>query len=95
MITLSSGQIEYLYDESIDLHLKFTHSAGLHLTETPFSKDQEIKIVKGKSITLKANTPYTETLKRWILGFGDQVKVMGPAKLKKEIQEIHKRSLTS
>ena len=92
---LSSGQIEYLYDQNIKLHLKFTHSAGLHLTETPFSKDQEIKIVKGKSITLKANTPYTETLKRWILGFGDQVKVMGPAKLKKEIQEIHKRSLTS
>ena len=48
---LSSGQIEYLYDESIDLHLKFSHSAGLHLTETPFSKNQEIKIVKGKSIT--------------------------------------------
>jgi predicted DNA-binding transcriptional regulator YafY len=91
---LSSGQIEYLYDQNIKLHLKFTHSAGLHLTETPFSKDQEIKIVKGKSITLKANTPFTETLKRWILGFGDQVKVMGPAKLKKEIQEIHKRSLT-
>mgnify|MGYP003689762007 CR=1 FL=1 len=90
---LSTGQIEYLYDESIELHLKFTHSAGLHLTETPFSKDQDIKIVKGKSITLKANTPYTETLKRWILGFGDQVKVMGPTKLKKEIQEIYKKSL--
>jgi len=66
---------------------------GLLLTETPFSKDQDIKIVKGKSITLKANTPYTETLKRWILGFGDQVKVMGPTKLKKEIQEIYKKSL--
>ena len=90
---LSSGQIEYLYDENIDLHLKFRHSAGLHLTETPFSKNQEIKIVKGKSITLKAKTPYTETLKRWILGFGDQVKVMGPAKLKKEIKEIYKTSL--
>jgi len=90
---LSSGQIEYLYDESIDLHLKFTHAAGLHLTETPFSKDQDIKIVKGKSITLKATTPYTETLKRWILGFGDQVKVIGPKKLKEEVQEIYKRSL--
>ena len=90
---LSSGQIEYLYHQNIKLHLKFTHSAGLHLTETPFSKDQEIKIVKGKSITLKANTPYTETLKRWILGFGDQVKVMGPAKLKKEITEIYRKSL--
>ena len=82
-----------LYDESIDLHLKFSYSAGLHLTETPFSKNQEIEIVKGKSITLKAKTPYTETLKRWILGFGDQVKVMGPAKLKKEITEIYRKSL--
>ena len=44
-------------------------------------------------ITLKAKTPYTETLKRWILGFGDQVTVMGPANLKKEIKAIHKRSL--
>jgi len=90
---LASGQIEYLYDENIDLHLKFNHAVGLHLTETPFSKDQSIKIVEGRSITLKAKTPYTETLKRWILGFGDQVTVMGPQKLKKEVQEIYKRSL--
>jgi predicted DNA-binding transcriptional regulator YafY len=75
------------------LHLKFNHAVGLHLTETPFSKDQSIKIVEGRSITLKAKTPYTETLKRWILGFGDQVTVMGPQKLKKEVQEIYKRSL--
>lgn len=90
---LASGEMEYLYDESINLELKFTHSSGLHLTETPFSKDQSINIIKGKSITLKATTPYTETLRKWILGFGDQVKVIGPSKLKKEIQDIHQKAL--
>ena len=90
---LSSGEIDYLYDKNIDLHLKFSYKAGLHLMETPFSEKQNIKVIEHESITLKANTPYTETLKRWILGFGDQVKVIGPLKLKKEIQKIHKENL--
>ena len=80
---LSSGQIEYLYDESIDLHLKFTHSAGLHLTETPFSKDQEIKIVKGKSITLKANTPLHRNSKKMDTRFWRSSKSNGARKIKK------------
>ena len=92
---LSSGELDYLYDKSIDLHLKFSYKAGLHLTETPFSKNQKIKIIEGQSITLKANAPYTEALKRWILGFGDQVKIIGPPKLKRELQEIYKNSLNN
>ena len=77
------------------MHLKFSYKAGLHLTETPFSKNQKIKIIEGQSITLKANAPYTEALKRWILGFGDQVKIIGPPKLKRELQEIYKNSLNN
>ena len=90
---LSSGQIDYLYEKSINLHLQFSYSAGLHLIETPFSKDQDIKIIEGRSISLKVKTHYTETLKRWILGFGDQVKIIGPSKLKREINLIYKKSL--
>ena len=75
------------------MHLKFSYKAGSHLIETPFSEKQNIKIIKNGFIILKANTPYTETLKRWILGFGDQVKVLGPLKLKKEIQKIHKENV--
>ena len=46
---LDSGQLEYLYEKEINLHLKFTQSAGLHLTETPFSKNQSIKITRDKT----------------------------------------------
>ena len=90
---LDSGQLEYLYEKEINLHLKFTQSAGLHLTETPFSKNQSIKITRDKSIILEAKIPYTETLKRWILGFGDEVRVMGPPKLVKEINCIHQKCI--
>ena len=90
---LDKGELNYLYDKEIDLHLEFSPVAGSHLIETPFSKNQSIKIIKNGFIILKAKTPYTETLKRWILGFGDQVRVLGPSHLKKEIQEIHKRSI--
>ena len=90
---LDSGQMGYLYDKEINLHLEFSLAAGSHLIETPFSKHQSIKIIKNELIILKTKTPYTETLKRWILGFGDQVKVLGPPRLKKEIQDIYKRSI--
>ena len=45
---LDKGELNYLYDKEIDLHLEFSQSAGSHLIETPFSKNQSIKIIKKK-----------------------------------------------
>ena len=46
---LDKGELNYLYDKEIDLHLEFSQSAGSHLIETPFSKNQSIKIIKKYS----------------------------------------------
>ena len=83
---LEAGQIEYLYKKNIRLKLQFTHEAGQHLFETPIDPSQEIEITNdGKNLLVKATIHDTETLRRWILGFGVKVKVIGPKYLVKEI----------
>ena len=83
---LEAGQIEYLYEKDIQLKLQFTHEAGQHLFETPIDPSQEIEITNdGKNLLVKATIHDTETLRRWILGFGVKVKVIEPKYLVKEI----------
>ena len=83
---LEAGQIEYLYKKDIQLKLQFTHEAGQHLFETPIDPSQEIEITNdGKNLLVKATIHDTETLRRWILGFGVKVKVIEPKYLVKEI----------
>ncbi len=72
----------------INIEALFQPMAGFHLTETPISKDQKlIKTEEGKYL-LKAQLPDTSQLRWWLLGFGDQVEILRPLKLRQEF--IHK-----
>ena len=75
-----------MYQKDIQLKLQFTYDAGQHLFETPIDPSQEIEITNdGKNLLVKATIHDTETLRRWILGFGVKVKVIEPKYLVKEI----------
>ena len=64
--------------------LLFKEWSGYHLTETPLSEDQVIKNLNGK-LLLEATVRLTDQLRWWILGFADDVEVLEPNSLRKEI----------
>ena len=55
------------------------------LRETPLSLKQRIK-VSGDNIVVEAAVRDTPALRRWILGHGAAVEVLGPAALKTAIR---------
>jgi len=66
----------------------FEPLAGYHLTETPISNDQELTILTNGSYKLKASLADTSQLRWWLLGFGAQVEIIKPKKLRVEFREI-------
>jgi predicted DNA-binding transcriptional regulator YafY len=78
-----------------DLNLKlvanFDASAAAHLYETPISIDQQLQRLEDGSIKLTATVKDTLEICWWLLAFGDQVEVIGPAKLRKKMSEMVKR----
>ena len=58
--------------------------AGFHLTETPISIDQKLVQTKEGKYLLKAKLADTSQLRWWLLGFGDQVEIIKPSKLREE-----------
>ncbi len=73
-------------DQEIKVKLKFYPQAAAHLDETPLSEDQIFTEHKTYTI-LEATVQDTHALRRWILGFGDHVEVLGPAQLRQEFAE--------
>lgn len=71
--------------ERIQVTLRFTAEAGEHLNETPLSTDQTIEMSEDGHLVVKATVPDTPQLHWWIQGFGSQVIVINPAKLKSVI----------
>ena len=85
---IKNQNIGYLISEKpISLEVKFQSMAGFHLTETPISETQELKILNDGRYLLKAKLPNTSQLRWWLLGFGDQVEVIKPKSLRQEFLE--------
>lgn len=64
----------------IKLTMVISKTAGLHLLETPLSNDQQVK-EKADDYEITATVVPTDVLKRWLRGFGKQLKSVKPAKL--------------
>lgn len=71
----NSGALGFGNDGLIDITLKFTREAGLHLYETPLSENQVI-IEEGDRLIVKATVVNNAQLKWWINGFGESVSVI-------------------
>ncbi|MEC7929722.1 MAG: WYL domain-containing protein [Pseudomonadota bacterium] len=71
----------------INLEALFQPMAGFHLTETPISSDQKLTKTKEGNYLLKVELPDTSQLRWWLLGFGDQVEILKPYKLRQEFKE--------
>ena len=85
---IANQNIGYLISQKpIKLEAVFQSLAGFHLTETPISKNQDLKQLKDGSYRLRATLPNTSQLRWWLLGFGDQVEIINPRTLREEFKE--------
>jgi predicted DNA-binding transcriptional regulator YafY len=83
---IKENNLGYLYsNRRLVLEAKFERQAGFHLTESPLSKDQKIKIMKDGKVYIKASVSDTAQLRWWLLGFGGQVEVISPKSLREEL----------
>ncbi len=75
-------------DKNIKLRALFYGGAAFHLTELKLSAEQKITPQKDAAALLTATIADTAELRWWLLGFGSQVKVLGPPELRKEFAAL-------
>jgi predicted DNA-binding transcriptional regulator YafY len=82
---IANGALGFRHsNENILLTARFIAPAADHLRETPLTKDQVLE-VDGSFTVLKASVPNTGQLRWWLLGFGEQVEVLGPPEIRSEM----------
>ncbi len=87
---INSGSFGYADTENkmIKLTVIFNPIAANHLSESPLSLDQTLTKKRDGRIQVTATIKDTRQLKWWLLGFGDQVEVIKPKRLRDEFIEI-------
>ena len=83
----SSGS-KYWAQGRITLVARFTAETAAHLRETPLSKDQQLDDLGDGQMELRASVESDDTLRWWLLGFGNQVEVMEPLELRREMRDL-------
>ena len=77
-------------NKPLKLEVIFDEFAGFHLHETPISMDQKLTSLKKGKLKLKATVPDTSQLRWWLLGFGSQVEIIKPKRLRQEFIQTAK-----
>ncbi len=87
---IDSGSFDYadIEDKKIRLTIMFEPVVAKHLSESPLSDDQTMTKKRDGRIQVTATVKDTRQLKWWLLGFGDQVEVIKPKRLRDEFIEI-------
>ena len=78
---VESGTWGFGQGEMIQVELVFQSGYGDHLYETPLSKDQAIEALPDERLKVTATIADTPQLLWWLMGFGEGVKIVSPAKL--------------
>lgn len=73
--------------QEISLEIHFFNQAGSHLLETPLSIDQSARQLDAGTLAITASVFNTPRLRWWLLGFGADVEVLGPAQLREDIKQ--------
>lgn len=85
------GEFAYPYsDKQLALELSFDADAGFIFSEFKLSADQIVTQRDDDEIRVTATVRDDAEIRWWLLGFGDQVEIIKPARLRKEFQAIAK-----
>lgn len=75
-----------VHEQPLRLKLRFDHGVGQHLIERPLADDQTAESDEN-GLIISATVADGEELRWWVLGFGERVEVLKPARLRREIAE--------
>lgn len=90
---VNSGAFGFHESGSIDLVLRIEAPAATHLYETPLSESQAIvRDERDGWVRVSACVLDTSQLRWWLLAFGEQLEVIAPQDLRKEIRESLQRA---
>jgi predicted DNA-binding transcriptional regulator YafY len=77
-----AGRFGFGQGKQITLVIRIEKSAGLHLLESPLSKDQTVKEL-AQQYEIAATVIESEQLKWWLRGFGRNLRIISPIRLLK------------
>ena len=80
---IAAGNFDFPQSEGIiQLECLFDPYVAKHLAESPVNHTQELVSQEDSRVQLTAEVEDTAQLRWWLLGFGDQVEVVGPKNLR-------------
>ena len=84
---LGADKLNFSNGKKIEVQLRMTNGAAHHLHDTPLSKNQAIAPDKDSTThqIVTATVGDSLRLRWWILGFGNQVKVLAPESLQVKV----------
>jgi predicted DNA-binding transcriptional regulator YafY len=84
---IARGELNFGTGEQVRLEALFTTGAAAHFDETPLSSDQVIAPAMEGWVRVKATVNDTPQLVWWLTAFTDQVEVLKPVRLRKEMAD--------
>ncbi len=72
----ADGRFGFGDGQRVRLQFCITQGAGLHLTESPLSKDQQVRELDGEWLQISATVVDSAMLEWWLRGFGDNVRTI-------------------
>lgn len=88
---VTDGNLGYpVSDKEIKIELLFDKDIARHLMETPISEDQKVVEKNDNTVLIKATVKDSLELRWWIQGFGANIEVVKPVKLRHELRDIAK-----
>ena len=76
---------DIVYEEPLEVKIWFSANQARYIKERTWSKTQKIEDQEDGSIILSMRTSSWWDVKRWVLSYGREAKVLEPEELKKEI----------
>jgi len=83
--TLLENAFSIVYDEPVEVKIRFSAEVARYIRERRWAKDQKISEGPDDSIVLELKTSGWFDVKKWILSFGAKAAVLEPENLRKEI----------
>jgi len=83
---IESGEFGYpVGNKTFRLKVVFSKAAAAYLNETPLPGTTRLNFQDDDTVMLEAEVMDSRQLRWWLNGFGDEVEVLEPAKLRKEL----------
>jgi len=82
---LLESAFDIVYEQPIDIRIWFSPDQARYIKERTWSKTQKIEEQEDGSIILSMRTSGWWDVKRWVLSYGKEAKVLEPQTLKEDI----------